>query len=73
MGQVGMAIVAIQFPITKDSWRWVLLLSATLVVVGLVVLAAVPESPGWLASPRRQTPGKSSTPVSEVFRPLCSG
>lgn len=69
VGQVGMAIIAIQVPITVDSWRWVLLLAATPVVLGVVVLAAVPESPTWLSGRAKSTGGKSQAPVAEVFRP----
>lgn len=39
-------------PVTKESWRWVLLLGASPVVLGLAVLAFVPESPLWTAHGR---------------------
>lgn len=39
--------------ITPDSWRWVFWLAAAPVVLGLVVIAFLPESPLWLASRSR--------------------
>ncbi len=35
--------------VTVEEWRWVMLLGASPVLLGLLVLVAVPESPRWLA------------------------
>ncbi len=68
--------------VTVDDWRWVMLLGAVPVFLGLLVLAAVPESPRWLADklahedgddPPEDEPEKPPDEVAawEVFhRPL---
>lgn len=38
------------YPITPDSWRWLFLLAGLPALLGLFVLALVPESPTWLRS-----------------------
>jgi MFS family permease len=43
-----------RYPITPESWRWVLLVGAVPVVLGIFCLFAVPESPRWLAARREQ-------------------
>lgn len=73
---VGIAILSIvvkqigvMFPdyqLTPDSWRWMMLLGACPLVLGIWVYLFVPESPRWLAG--RKTPTKS-TPLAEVLRP----
>jgi len=54
------------WPITPDSWRWIFLLAGIPAVLGVVVLAFLPESPTWLAN--RQTT-KQPPPVRELFQP----
>ncbi len=70
VGIVTVAWVATWVVIDTEHWRWVTLVGAAPVVLGLFVLVFVPESPRWLASrgaaPR---PAVQSTRVSEVFRP----
>src|SRR5262245_50126537 len=41
------------WPIQPDSWRWVFAWSAAPALIGLAALAALPESPSWLAAGRR--------------------
>lgn len=55
------------WPITPDSWRWIFLLAGIPAVLGIVVLAFLPESPTWLAN--RQTTKQSPPPVWELFQP----
>ena len=53
---VGFLIVGwimLHHPITRESWRWVLLVGASPALLGIFVLVAVPESPEWLAGRRR--------------------
>jgi predicted MFS family arabinose efflux permease len=38
------------WPITPDSWRWLFQIAGLPAVLGFAVLAALPESPQWLAS-----------------------
>jgi MFS family permease len=65
-----LATLARQVPITPDDWRWVMLVGAAPVVLGLFALVAVPESPHWLAARRRhrETP-TAATSTRDVFRP----
>jgi hypothetical protein len=70
-GLAAMGMIARQFPITPDSWRWVMLLGASPFVLGLLVLALVPESPSWLKSrgTAKQHAAPASLPMSTVFKP----
>ena len=70
VGIVAMATVTTEVKIDSDDWRWVMIVGATPVVLGVFVLAFVPESPRWLATRETAQPKAArSTPVSEVFRP----
>lgn len=61
--------------ITPESWRWIFWLAAAPVVLGLLVVAFLPESPLWLAS---RSPGRpqvaggpvgAAHPVRTLFQP----
>jgi MFS family permease len=54
VGIVLLSAIVWQWPITPDSWRWVLLVGATPAVLGILVLLTVPESPAWLAMQSKQ-------------------
>ncbi|MFO0901872.1 MAG: MFS transporter [Pirellulales bacterium] len=80
VGLVAMGLVACYASITPDSWRWVMLLGAAPVLLGLASLGLLPESPQWLDARRRTArdaaigagPGSqppTGSPVSRVFRP----
>src|SRR5437763_9268330 len=49
LGICALALAGQQLHVTSDSWRWVMLVGATPAVLGVAALAAVPESPRWLA------------------------
>ncbi len=66
VGFVVLGVLMLWFPITRESWRWVFLLGTTPVALGVLVLAALPESPQWLADVR--TRNRRTTDES-VFRP----
>lgn len=67
VGFLILGLIMLYHPITRDSWRWVLLLGGTPAILGTFVLWFVPESPRWLVE--KQTPTRSrSSPVAEVFR-----
>jgi MFS family permease len=56
--------------VSPEDWRWVMLVDAAPVVLGLGVLAFVPESPRWLAARARGAEaGGPAAPLTEVFRP----
>ena len=54
-------VVARNIDITVESWRWVMLMGAGPIVLGLIVLAIVPESPRWLAEQRREREDRSES------------
>ena len=69
VGLFLMATVAVNVEITPLDWRWVMLIGASPVVLGLFSLVAVPESPRWLASQTSNSAAnEKKAPVSEVFR-----
>ena len=69
LGLMLMAMLAWWKPISPDDWRWVMLVAATPLVLGLIVLVFVPESPAWLVSRQLPTIRKSPSLVGTVFRP----
>jgi len=74
---VGIALLSIvvkqigtlspQYELTPDSWRWMMLLGAIPLLLGVWVLLKVPESPRWLAG--QNSTAKKATPLVEVLRP----
>jgi MFS family permease len=70
--------IARTWPITPESWRWSFGLAAAPALLGVIVLAALPESPLWLASRRAPKPAAPSaggsarpsfSPLRELLRP----
>jgi SHS family sialic acid transporter-like MFS transporter len=59
--------VARAWPITPDSWRWLFHLAGVPGTLGVAVLAALPESPAWLAS--RGASRETGPPLGELFGP----
>ena len=58
------------FEIGPDSWRWVFRLAAAPAVLGVAVLAFLPESPRWLAARRGAGPAPPpKAPLRDLFRP----
>ncbi len=55
------------WPITPDSWRWIFQLSGVPALLGIIILAALPESPEWLAS--RGQSRKAVAPLADLFKP----
>jgi SHS family sialic acid transporter-like MFS transporter len=59
--------LARHWPVTPESWRWLFQFAGVPALLGLFVLAALPESPRWLASCGA---AKSPvTPLRELFQP----
>lgn len=70
VGFVLLGFIGYCFPIEQDAWRWTLLVGASPVAVGLLILALVPESPRWVASRAVQDVGrKPNSPLREVLTP----
>src|SRR5437016_11096184 len=77
VGICALALAGHDLHVTPESCRWVMLVGATPAVLGLAVLAAVPESPRWLAERAAGVPLLASKqchdPLAEVFRPPLLG
>jgi MFS family permease len=56
--------------VTPDSWRWLMAAGAVPILLGLIALFLVPESPAWRAAraPGRGA-GRRSAPLRELFGP----
>ena len=67
VGFVLLGVVGYLFEITPDAWRWVLLVGGAPAVLGVFILAAVPESPRWIAA--RAAAAADASPLAEVLRP----
>lgn len=55
------------WPITPDSWRWLFQIAGLPALLGLTVLAALPESPQWLARRGRSVTEGNATPSPALF------
>jgi MFS family permease len=64
VGYAVIAILAIQFPITKESWRWVMMVGAAPALLTFFIRLFVPESERWQESVKKS--GKAK-PVREIF------
>jgi MFS transporter, SHS family, sialic acid transporter len=65
VGFLVLGIAMMYHPITRESWRWVMLLGATPALLGLLVWFCLPESPEWRANGQNV----ASTPLAQVFGP----
>lgn len=70
-GILMLSQIARTWPITPESWRWLFWLAAAPAVLGLLVLAALPESPLWLAARahRRKEAPTSPAPLRDSEDP----
>ena len=64
-GYALIALIAIKFPITKESWRWVMMVGAAPAALTFFIRLFVPESEKWRESVKRGP----SRPVVEIFSP----
>lgn len=65
LGILMLSQLARIWPVSADSWRWIFYLAGAPTLLGVLVLAALPESPSW-----RATVGVAksrSTPLRELF------
>ncbi|MEZ6092215.1 MAG: MFS transporter [Pirellulaceae bacterium] len=58
-----------EYQLTPDAWRWMMLLGASPIVLGFVVLLIVPESPRWLSQREQASDTKDTSPLVAVLRP----
>lgn len=75
VGIFMLATIASSVAITPNDWRWVMLVGASPIVLAVVSMLFVPESPRWLASRQEKlaAPVATSAPSDSVFRrPLLS-
>jgi SHS family sialic acid transporter-like MFS transporter len=66
VGILSLSLLGQVHAITADSWRWIFAVAAIPVVLGILVILLLPESPKWLASRGHQT--KPAPPLGELFR-----
>ncbi len=63
VGYALIAVIGINFKITIDSWRWVMLVGATPAILTLIITFFVPESEKWKESAKKGP----SQPIREIF------
>ena len=63
-GYVLIAFIAVMFHVTRDSWRWVMLVGAAPALLTLLVAFFVPESEQWKKAVAREGQSK---PLREIF------
>lgn len=68
LGMFVISQVGLHWLITPESWRWLMLVSASPAIVGFAALWIVPESARWLAS-RNQAQATAQTPMRDLFSP----
>jgi MFS family permease len=64
-GYALIAIIAIQFPVTASSWRWVMMVGAAPALLTFFIRWCVPESERW----REAVRARPSNPLREIFGP----
>jgi MFS family permease len=65
VGFALIAVLAIAFPVIKESWRWVMLIGAAPAALTFFIRLFVPESERWKASIQN----RSTHPLREIFQP----
>ena len=63
VGYAVIAVIGIFFHITRDSWRWVMLVGAAPALLTLLITLFVPESERWKEAVKKGP----SRPVREIF------
>ncbi|HUE75035.1 MAG TPA: MFS transporter [Pirellulaceae bacterium] len=69
VGIVLMSVVAYYVPLTPDSWRWIMLVGASPALLGVLVLAIVPESPAWLTARNKPAGDQPQGTLRSLFTP----
>lgn len=63
LGYAVIAVIGMNFAITRESWRWVMLVGAAPALLTLVITYFVPESEAWKEAVKKSP----SKPVREIF------
>ena len=69
-GNIGifvMSSLAATYAVVPESWKWVMVVNTVPVILGILTLLWVPESPVW--QQRAQPAGGGTLPAESVFRP----
>lgn len=75
IGIFAMSTLGTQFPISDQSWRWVLIVGSAPLILGIIAYFVVSESPKWLESRKLRSNqdatihSASSREFSGLFRP----
>ena len=69
VGYSLIAVIGMLFTVTRDSWRWVMLVGAAPALLTFFIRLFVPESERWIAA----TKSGVAQPVREIFRPALRG
>lgn len=64
-GFLFIALVAMRWHVTQESWRWIMLVGASPALLALLIVFFVPESERWKESVKRGP----SKPIREIFAP----
>jgi len=65
VGFAVIGIIAITIPVTKDHWRWVMVLGASPGLLTFIIQRFVPESERW----KEAVKGGHTHPLREIFTP----
>lgn len=73
IGILCFSVMTVYWPAEQDHWRWTMLVGAAPLLLAVLSLAIVPESPRWLALRHRprddDAPPADAVGLAEVFRP----
>ncbi len=67
-GIMLMSAIAYWWPVRNGEWRWVFVVAAVPALLGVWVLACVPESPQWLAARNQSPQDKKALGAPSLFR-----
>lgn len=65
LGYCVIALIGLAFPITRDSWRWVMMVGAAPALLTFLIRLFVPESERWKSAVQTAR----TSPVTEVLSP----
>jgi MFS family permease len=68
VGFVLLGLIALNFEITPEAWRWVFLVGTSPIILGILIWLGVPESPRWRQRRRMKAIANQAT-LKELYRP----